>query len=570
MPLKICRISSMIWFRVLLLHITVSSFLISQDSLVWMSPVDHDVRLSGNFMELRTNHFHTGIDIKSSTGKPGDTIRVVADGFVSRIKVQNGGYGQVVYLDHPNGYTSVYAHLHQFNSELEAYVKEMQYALESYELDIYPSDSLFKFKAGEYLGLMGNTGRSFGPHLHFEIRETESEKPIDPEAFGFAPDDHVLPTLQSFHVYHFEEADTPVDMETLYFSETGKTYSLHRNLIEARTGKIAFGVTAFDRIDGSSNRNGINAYRLFVNDSLAFQWKAENYSFAESKRINGFFDYRQYILNSLRIYKLFAPSCLALDFFEAGQSGILNIEEGKQYGIRIEINDAQGNMVSLPFSVVGIKTEDPLKASDHCDSSFVIKKGMFEISFEKESFFEWPAAKTIEKSQELVLGKNSHRLDVFDRTVPLAKYFRISCPLPPGDPNQWCYIMKDNRGSWSVFSSDTLGGKLHSYIDQCGTLFLYQDTSPPEISLIDMDESFAKAWIFKIKDNLIPDGKTPDLTYRASANGKWLRFKYDLKTDALIFDDFDKLPDTNFIFELTVSDAQGNRSSFEKLFIRQK
>ena len=127
--------------RVFLFVIAVLSSFTAQgnivDSLGFVSPVDHVIRLTGNFMELRPNHFHAGIDIKSTNGQPGDVIRTVHDGYISRIKIQSGGYGNVLYIDHPNGYTSVYAHLDEFAPRLEKYVKEIQYALESFEVDIY-------------------------------------------------------------------------------------------------------------------------------------------------------------------------------------------------------------------------------------------------------------------------------------------------------------------------------------------------------------------------------------------------------------------------------------------------
>ena len=139
------------------------------DSLDFVAPVQHEIKLSGNFMELRTNHFHTGIDIKSSNGKTGDPILSIGEGYISRIKIQSGSYGQVLYIDHPNGYTSVYAHLEIFQDTLEQWIKDLQYDLQSYELDIYLPDSLFQVGKGEMIGRMGNTGRSFGPHLHFEL-----------------------------------------------------------------------------------------------------------------------------------------------------------------------------------------------------------------------------------------------------------------------------------------------------------------------------------------------------------------------------------------------------------------
>ena len=169
------------------------------------SPVDHHIKLSGTFGELRPNHLHAGIDIKAKNGKIGQPLYATADGYVSRIKVQSGGYGNVLYINHPNGYTSVYAHLHEFPKAIAKYVKEFQYRRQSFEVEIFPEAERFRFKQGEVVGKLGLSGRSFGPHLHFEIRDTKTEKPINPLLFGIQVADNIAPKLHKLKAYFLND-----------------------------------------------------------------------------------------------------------------------------------------------------------------------------------------------------------------------------------------------------------------------------------------------------------------------------------------------------------------------------
>ena len=165
-------------------------------------PVDMaTVRLSGTFGELRSNHFHTGIDISSATGSIGQPVFATADGFLDRVKVQESGYGKALYIKHPNGYTTVYAHLDKFSPAVERYVKEVQYKRERFGVDLYPTDGVFQVKKGEQIGNMGNSGSSQGPHLHFEIRRSSNQKALNPLLFGLPILDDVPPAIRNMKVY---------------------------------------------------------------------------------------------------------------------------------------------------------------------------------------------------------------------------------------------------------------------------------------------------------------------------------------------------------------------------------
>ncbi len=555
----------LIFFNLLLFFGCISIY--ASDTLSFVSPVDHDVKLSGNFMELRKNHFHTGIDIKSSNGKTGDIIRSVADGFVSRVKVQAGGYGQVLYIDHPNGMTSVYAHLQAFNKDIMDWVEGMQYKIESYEIDVYLPDSLFLVKAGDLIGIMGNTGRSFGPHLHFELRDTESEKPLNPEHYNFAPKDDIRPELLSFHVYHLDDNDIVIDHEVRYFKSNGPQYDLHVNTLEAKTGRIAFGIQCFDRINGSSNKNGINSIELIQDTIISYKWKAENYGFHESRKINGFIDYKRKQQHNQTVYRLFKPHCGSLDFFEAMNTGngIIELEEGESKKIKIRVVDHQGNDVELKFDLKAVKSEKPLQQNTPlvCDSLLQFKSGMFTIDLKPNTFFGNLPQLIMTTGQEQVMNHNCHKVDFGSSDYPILKYYKVSCPAPKRDADKYTFIQKDYKGRWVHYGAEIDSGRLVAHLDQLGEIYLFKDIEAPVIEALSVDKNLVSPWVFRISDNLIPDGRVPNLKYKATINGKWVRCAYDLKTNTLTFKDFDRIPQGDFVFVLKVIDDQQNVTDFE-------
>ena len=546
----------------ILLLICSSSF--ASDTLLFVSPVEHDVKLSGNFMELRTNHFHTGIDIKSSNGRVGDPVKTVAEGYISRIKVQSGSYGQVLYIDHPNGYTSVYAHLDSFNPEVEQWVEDLQYGLESFEIDVYLPDSLFRLNAGQFIGTMGNTGRSFGPHLHFELRETKTEIPVNPELYNFGPQDKIAPVYENLVIYSINELDQITGSEIRYFKNKKPVYRLHSDLVSYGSSKIAFGVMSYDQINGSYNKNGINAYKLFMDDSLMVDWKAENYSFSESRKINGFLDYERQLRYGQKVYRLFSPKCNALNSFENSLEGIIDLGDNERHEIRIEVSDIFDNRSIIEFDITKEVSEEADDTQEQsCLQEQIFQSGMFRIEFEAESFFDDPGEMSILKTTEKIMGQTCHKLTIDKLSTPVAKYYKVSCPVPEKDIESWCYISKDKRGRWVNFGADTLENRLVSKIDQLGELYLFKDTIAPKIEVLRLDKDLKRPWLFRISDNLIPDGKTEDLYYEASVNGQWVCLEYDAKSDQLLFDDFHRLPREDFDFILKVGDAQSNLSSFE-------
>jgi len=269
-------------------------------------PMDIPVAIAGTFGELRPNHFHTGIDFKTQQ-REGIPVYAVADGYVSRLRVQIWGYGNAIYINHPNGYTSVYAHLQRYAPELQSIVTKRQYKNESFEIELFPEANQITIKKGQLIGYSGNSGGSQGPHLHFEIRSTKTENAINPLLFGFNIPDTQRPTIKELYIYPMNLNSNVNGVNTrikvpIVGGVDGKYIVSEAIKVN---GDIGFGVIANDTQDGSYNVNGI--YSLFLNkdNKEVFNVVFDILSFYQQRMINSYFDYAFYKQDNKYIQKSF-------------------------------------------------------------------------------------------------------------------------------------------------------------------------------------------------------------------------------------------------------------------------
>ncbi|MBT8223201.1 MAG: M23 family metallopeptidase, partial [Eudoraea sp.] len=301
---------------------------------VFRPPLDIPLILAGTFGELRSNHFHSGIDIKTQQ-RQGLPVYAIADGTVTRIKISHWGYGKALYIAHPNGYTSVYAHLQKFSPEIEKYVKEIQYRKKSYEVEIFPDFGEIKVDKDGIVAYSGNTGGSSGPHLHFEIRNSLNEKPTNPLLYGLEVRDATNPSLVSLHAYPLS-TDARVNQSNeriqLNFSKQADgTYLADK--VKA-LGTIGFGVNAFDRQDMAANKNGVFEIQQLVNGQVYTDFDFDSFSFSETRYINTLIDYTYFGRNRQRIQRCFkAPGNKLSIYKKLFNDGKIEVKEGLNYTV---------------------------------------------------------------------------------------------------------------------------------------------------------------------------------------------------------------------------------------------
>ncbi|MFI5222599.1 MAG: M23 family metallopeptidase, partial [Bacteroidia bacterium] len=273
----------------------------------FQSPLDTPLYLSAPFGSLRENHFHSGMDIRTYE-KEGYPVYAVANGFVSRIKVSSVGYGKAVYIQHPNGFTSVYGHLKKYEGAIADYVKNVQYRNETFEFDNFPGSGTIKIKKGQIIGWSGNSGGSTGPHLHFEIRDSRTEEPLNPQLFGIRGVDFMDPVIKKIVVYDLD-GNRPLILKKFSVSKKNSTridsILLYNDTLEIDEGMVGFGVEAYDYMTDTEHEYSLYGMDLFVDEKEFFSYRLDRIDFENTRCVNVHIDYEQYKRNDIRYQKCF-------------------------------------------------------------------------------------------------------------------------------------------------------------------------------------------------------------------------------------------------------------------------
>ena len=398
----------------------------------YSSPVRHKTLLGGTFGELRGTHFHAGIDFKpSKQGYEGDPIFSIQDGYVARIKTQRGGYGRAVYINHPNGQTSVYGHLSTLSRDIEKLLKAYQIEKESYEVDLHLTPDQLPVKKGYVMGTMGNAGRSFGSHLHFEIRDTKTDVALHPSDFGFKHIDTQAPTIVSLGIHGL----LPDFHIRSYYSVHNFSKTDKQNVTEIRLPAWSCGISlsAFDTHNGAPNKNGYYQAKLFIDDTLYYHIKMDKISYYEGPLIKSFVDYPLRKKNNKTEALLFQlPSNQTLPIKYVHKNGVFQVSNSKVSRIRVEVSDHEGN---TSYAHLHIKRSESINETqtqrifDHyikveeTHQKLNVNQLVFDIkpySFARNQYFV--AKMTTESPKCIKIGdKNEALLRSLDVCIPINK-----------------------------------------------------------------------------------------------------------------------------------------------------
>ena len=570
--------------------LTCSNVLNAQGALgpKFISPLEGDLRLSGNFGELRSSHFHAGLDIKTNLtiGKP---VYAAADGYVSRLKVAHFGYGKALYLTHQDGFSSVYAHLDRFSPSIQDYIKQTQYKKEQFQVELFPSKDQFIVKQGDLIGYTGNTGSSGGPHLHFEIRDPQS-RPLNPLIYGIQIEDSKRPLPTSLRWYPRSESDLNIEAQAQNLSLTKVNDSEFIAETLETSGWIGFGLGVYDQQDGSLNKNGVYQIRCALNGSLVQEVLFDRISFDETKYMNRYMDYRYYQERKQRVQKLFRPSNNPLGILKNLESdGFVEIIPGSSYTFTIELFDFNQNRTLITIPILGgentlsynsAKTNEALgsKQSKSIENSIddwsnlveiphtsatSWSEGNFSIFFPKECFYESTALNLSVSGEQLYMDKDQY---------PLYKPVKITYRgdhLSTEDLAHAYIARLDAYGKPIHQNTSREGTQLDANVSTLGQYGVFFDYTPPIITMKTPAEGqwFSTAKKLKV---IIKDSESGIADYRATINDRFVLMEYDYKTNTLTYDFSDAVVDeAAHNLKVVVLDNAGNSATFERLFYRK-
>jgi hypothetical protein len=565
---------------------TVESSLVEEyakGDFIW--PIKHEVKISGTFAELRPNHFHTGIDLKSSTGGIGDPVLASCGGYVSRIKVQSASYGKALYVSHPNGYTTVYAHLDRFTDEIEEYVKEQQYSKKSFFVDLHPTSDQFLFEQGDYIGVLGNRGRSTGPHLHFEIRKTEGQIPVNPFLLGLKSRDKGYVNIRGVKVNELTEDFQDIDSHKRTKAELGQS-----PLILIDNQRFGVSVEGFHHMNQGKNRNGLYRIEMMADDQTIYDIKYNQMSFSKMRYCNAVTDYSERRKTKKYFHRLYKLPGDQIKYHNVlNDNGMITLQHGERKKILIRAHSYDGLIDSLSFIVQhkmakGISSMTTTSFSDtglggqikdviH-DKDFYHAGEFYSIQIPALSLYR-DMTMDINPLRILTLEDNSH--DIFspyiqfqDEMVPIHKRIKIGIrpheKTPQANSDKLVIVRCDPAGELSYYGGDWEGSYLICQTREFGTYCIMEDIKAPTIKAkrFDYNMTGRKKMIFEVVDNF----RGTPFTFYATVDDNWILMEHDAKTNTLfhVFDD--RIGKGEHYLKLHVTDDRNNKTTFEGLFKR--
>ncbi len=542
-------------------------------------PISGSLGITGSFGEIRSDHFHSGIDLRTEN-KIGKEVRATNDGYISRIKVSPVGYGKSIFIDHPNGITTGYGHLSRYADQINNYIKEIQYLQKSFDVDFFPKPNELLVKKGDLIGYSGNSGGSSGPHLHYEVRTTLDQRIINPIPHFLDIVDSISPIIRSLEIYRLDSSSyangysRKVDIQVFKNSEGYTT-----NSRVSAYGKIGIGVDVFDRLNYMSTQCGFKSITLKVNSKVVYNLTLDKFAFAETRYVNSIIDYATRYNSGKEIVKLYADPA---NFFSGLRNlynrGIIPIQPDSLYTIDILVRDASDNISKLSFSIFGITPPVKPELFRQSKDNHILLSCMMENSVINDTFMlQIPKYSLYDNlyfyhycriSSEY---KYSPLIQLHYPQTPLHQKVKLEIKasnIPVKYQSKALFATFDSNQKVVSAGGEWKNGYVKGFISSFGNYFIALDSIAPEITPVNIKQGSSMTNSIgiqvKIKDDFSGIKKIDGYI-----DGQWILFDYDQK-NSIIYYTFDKeriLSNKTHVLEIIAKDNKDNESRFKCEFI---
>jgi hypothetical protein len=525
-------------------------------------PLDIPLQLVANFGEIRANHWHMGLDIRTQH-RVNLPVHAAADGYIARVSIEPGGFGQAIYINHPNGYTTVYGHLNSFVAELAEYVKQKQYEQQSWSVNLVIPANLFPVKKGDQVALSGSTGASEGPHVHFEIRDTKTENCLNPLLFNFPIADAVAPTVTRLAVYDRNRSTWEQSPKMLAVWKSGSVYSVAGNSIRVGSDKVSFAIGAVDHFSGSTNANGIYSAEVLVDGRPVSGFALDDISYNDTRYINAQLDYPYKVRGGSSLQHVAPlPGAQRVVYHLFNRDGMIHLKDNAAHQVVIEVKDANENVSKVQFSVQYDENIDkpyPEMSGEKFlpNNVNIFERAAFEVFTTEKSIYDTVTVDYTETADGAT-NSISPSFKFLSAAIPTHDSVTIRIKATENVPFEW----RDRVAIKNVCGEKTYvekgqwqNGWYSAKFRQFGTFQAFIDKEAPTVNAPPTNLSKSSRIVFVPHDNF-----NNIKSFRAELDGKWLRFSND-KGKTWIYSFDEHFPRGQHELKVFVADAAGNVTS---------
>jgi len=536
------------------LFFTVTAFANAQFSKGYFrNPLGIPMHLVANFGEIRSDHFHMGFDLRTMQ-RENLPVYAAAEGYISKVVIEPGGYGKAIYITHPGGYTTLYAHLNGFYSSLQWFVEAKQYRDEKWEQQIEFKKDQFPVSKGQFIAYSGNTGSSQGPHLHFEIRDTRTGNNVNPRLFDFPVDDNIPPFLYKLFMYDRNYSTYVVDPKEIKIKGSKGKYITRDTLVETGSARISFGLSAEDIVNGSSFRFGIYTGELWIDSVKQISFSLDEMNYEDSRYMNAAIDYKKRINEGALIQHLSKLPGNQLSIFDGINNGIINLSDTLPHHIMIVAKDIAGNESSVNFKLRWNPSKyEQLFFTEQTEKmvpwkAYHIEREEVAIDIPASAFYD---------TVPFFFSESSGVYQVHYPYVPVHDAYIFSVNMEEGkDYSKMIWRLVSGK-SIQTKKPEIFRGRIIGAFERFGKLSLVEDTTAPSLIPNGWKDGavFAQSGSisFTVKDNI----SYVDF-FRAELDGKWLMFSRKGNVFTYRFDEHCELGMHQL--KVTITDIAGNQT----------